>query len=292
MKTYLQRLAERAEGVSLTPPLRPAMGSEVTREAGSDSLVEETAGDLFVESSDATGEIPRHESVQDSNKIVQPSIQTSPRVSPRQQEPPLPAEAPRERAAFIEPLSAGNETATPQQLTPLKERAFPERSITEAHSYAKSEPDQKVEVHRETSAENSSPQLSPVRSVEKPVREVWRTNKDEYARLEQLTQDLLRRLVPPIEPMEDLAPTPKEIGAPIDDRTVPNLEPPRAEQIRQTTPIADEPRLVIGQLRVDVLPAGPPETREVVRVVQSRAGASRTLRPGPVSKLRFGLGQM
>jgi hypothetical protein len=318
MKTYLQRLAERAEGVSLTPPLRPPMRSEVTREAGSDSLVEEPAGDLFVESSNASGEIPRNKAVQDSNKIVESSIQTSPRVSPRQQEPSLPAEAPLERAAFIEPRSAGNETAMPQPVTPPKERASPERSIIEVHSYAESEPTQKVEVpretsadperriieppdaereqprkmevHRETSAENSSAQLSPVRPVEKPVIEEWQSNRDEYARLEQLTQDVLRRLVPPIEPIEDLAPTPKEIGAPISDRTVPNLEPPRAEQIRQTTPISDEPRLVIGQLRVDILPAGPTETREVVRVVQS--GASRTLRPSPVSKLRFGLGQM
>ena len=321
MKTYLQRLAERAEGVSLTPPLRPTMRREVTREAGSDSLVEETALESYVESPRASGDIPRHKPVQDSIKIVEPSIQTVPRVSPRQQELTLPAEAPRERAAVVEPRSAGNETAMPQPMTPPKERAFPESSIIEPRSYAEREQTQKVEVRRETPAapersiiephryvereqtrkmevrretpaENSSPQLSPVPSVDQPGTEKWRSNKDEYARLEQLTQDVLRRLVPPVQPVEHLAPTPKEIGAAVSDRAIPNLEPPRADPIRQTTPIPDEPRLVIGQLRVDILPTGPTETREVVRVVQSRAGASRTLPASPVSKLRFGLGQM
>jgi hypothetical protein len=148
-----------------------------------------------------------------------------------------------------------------------------------------------MEVRRETPEENSAPQLSPAHSVDLPNTENVPGNNDEYARLEQLTQDFLRRLAPPVQPTEHLARTPKEIGA-ASDRAILNLEPPHNDPTRQTTPIPDEPRLVIGQLRVDILPTGPTETREVVRVAQSGTGARRAFPASPVSKLRFGLGQM
>ena len=322
MKTYLQRLAERAEGVSLTPPLRPTIRSEVTREARSESLVEETSFESSVVSRQTSADIPRNESAQDTTRIVEPSIQATPKISPLHQDLTLPAAAPQEPPAVVEPRSASKESVTPQQATPPKERELPHRGIIEAHSHVEAEPTRnvpvprretpgdsersiigprrdvekeptrKMEVRRETPEENSAPQLSPARSVDLPDTEKGPSKNDEYARLEQLTQDFLRRLAPPIQPIEHLAPTPKEIGAAASDRAIPNLEPPRKDPIRQATPTSDEPRLVIGQLRVDVLPTGPTETREVVRVAQGGTGASRAFSAGPVSKLRFGLGQM
>jgi len=288
MKTYLQRLAERAEGVSLTPPLRPTIRSEVTREARSESLVEETSFESSVVSRQTSADIPRNEPVQDVTRIVEPSIQATPKISPPHQDLTLPAAAHQERPAAVEPRSAGKESVTPQQVTPARQRELPQRDIIEAHSQVEAEPTQKVpvprretpgdsersiieprrdveaeptrkmEVRRETPEENSAPQLSPAHSVDLPNTEKGPSKNDEYARLEQLTQDFLRRLAPPI----------------------------------RQTPIPDEPRLVIGQLRVDILPTGPTETREVVRVAQSGTGARRPFPASPVSKLRFGLGQM
>ncbi|HMG73690.1 MAG TPA: hypothetical protein VK582_09325 [Pyrinomonadaceae bacterium] len=321
MKTYLQRLAERAEGVSLTPPLRPTIRSEVTREARSESLVEETSFESSVVSRQTSADIPRNEPAEDATRIVEPSIQATPKISPPHQDLTLPAAAHQERPAAVEPRSAGKESVTPQQVTPARQRELPQRDIIEAHSQVEAEPTQKVpvprretpgdsersiteprrdveavptrkmEVRRETPEENSAPQLSPAHSVDLPNTEKGPSKNDEYARLEQLTQDFLRRLAPPIQAIEHLAPTPTEIGAAVSDRAIPNLEPPRTDPIRQT-PIPDEPRLVIGQLRVDILPTGPTETREVVRVAQSGTGARRPFPASPVSKLRFGLGQM
>ena len=53
-------------------------------------------------------------------------------------------------------------------------------------------------------------------------------------------------------------------------------------------PTSDEPRLVIGRLQVDVMPAPAPET---VRVI-TRETPARQRTDGRASNLRFGLGQM
>ena len=71
------------------------------------------------------------------------------------------------------------------------------------------------------------------------------------------------------------------------------LEPRRADAVQAAAPIADEPRLVIGQLRVDVVAAPPAQAREVVHVVTRTVSANGGLGTGGSnSKLRFGLGQM
>jgi hypothetical protein len=58
--------------------------------------------------------------------------------------------------------------------------------------------------------------------------------------------------------------------------------------------LPEKPRLIIGQLRVDVLPPPPPpSSREIVRVVQARNPASgHSGEDGSTSRLRFGLGQI
>jgi hypothetical protein len=290
MKSYLRRLAERAEGVSLTPPLRPAMRSEVVREAGADSIVDR-AGESSLQTSKPSEDVAQYQPLHDSSRRVEPSVQVSPRVGMGRPQSSELGETRPGPAPIIQPRSAGKETATPQHLEPRREIVFPQRTIIKARSLER-KPAPPIEVQQETSAGKNSPPLTLQRYVDEPFPKERRGNMDEGHRSDQLTQDVRQGLLSPSQPIERLAPTPKEIGAAVNDHAIPNLEPPRAEPIRQVTPISNEPRLVIGQLRVDILPAGPTETREVVRIVQRSAGASRTLRASPVSKLRFGLGQM
>jgi len=78
----------------------------------------------------------------------------------------------------------------------------------------------------------------------------------------------------------------------LNEETAQTLEP-RAAAVPSAAPIPDEPRLVIGQLRVDVVAAAPSPPREVVRVVTHNGGSGRSSNTGgSLSKLRFGLGQM
>jgi hypothetical protein len=286
MKSYLQRLAERAKGVSLRPPLIYTVRSKAIRETGSGSFLNKKAD----ESSKTLGDIPHNQPLQYSSETVPPSVQVPLRVRSSHLKSPELAKESSERAA-VQPVSASSETGTPQQ-TP---RAFPERSITESRSSAEREQAYAapIEVQREMSEDKSSPPLSPVHDIDEPFTKGGRGNDDNIRRLDQLAHDVLQRLAPLSQPAEGPPPFGQHVGAAaVSDKPIPNLEPRRTKPIRQITPIPDEPRLVIGQLRVDILPTGPTETREVVRVVQRRAGASRTSRTSPVSKLRFGLGQM
>lgn len=76
----------------------------------------------------------------------------------------------------------------------------------------------------------------------------------------------------------------------LNEETATTLEP-RAAAVPPAAPIPGEPRLVIGQLRVDVVSSAQP--REVVRAVTRTAGPGRSSNTGgSLSKLRFGLGQM
>jgi len=304
MKTYLQRLAERAEGVSLTSLISPTVRNEV-RDGGSDSskpVRDERSLALDAESSDrpipavAESAVDEHERVQRAERGIAPNI--NPRVEvpvtvglSRSESPDL-AEIQPEPAPVVQPRSAGDETAIHQHLEPRKEIAPPERSIIEVRSTEREQPPP-LEVERDSPVARTSPTLSPAQYVDEPFTKGRQSNTDQRRRSDQPNQDVQQGLLSPIQRIERLVPTAKEIGAAaVSDRPVPNLEPSRAEPIRQTVPNSGEPRLVIGQLRVDILPAAPAETREVVRVAQRRASASRPVRANPVSNLRFGLRQM
>jgi hypothetical protein len=324
MKTYLQRLAERAEGSSLLPPLSPVVHGGLTRESESDSLVEEPSGELFAEAQNISSDASRDKPVPDS-KIVEPMAQPPPRVRPRLAESSLPAETPRERAAIaappiqtpprVEPRGAelsrtaesprerapvarsesqGNESADAKQLTPPREKVFSERVVIESGRNSEREPTRELEVPSPRPHEENSPHLSPVRSVDMPVSERATRIEGEGGRdRELLTADVLRRLLPtpPVERADH--PVRETARDRVGDTSAQNLEPRLPEPVRPIATVADEPRLVIGQLRVDILPAVPTQTREAVSPRQRRTGASQTWRRSqPVSKLRFGLGQM
>jgi hypothetical protein len=93
-----------------------------------------------------------------------------------------------------------------------------------------------------------------------------------------------------------VTPRPLEETLPFDVRpqvATSKLEPPPADTFDHEPVPPDEPRLVIGQLRVDVIPSAPSKEREVVRTVTRTVSSNQSRRMSfPTSRLRFGLGQM
>ena len=120
-------------------------------------------------------------------------------------------------------------------------------------------------LEKQPEAKAKSTQLSPVQEISAPFT-TQRLQEDKTLRLETQPKTVVGSTLEPRRP---------------------------TDTVRSQTPPPDEPRLVIGQLRVDVIPTAPSQTREVVRVVTRTVdpNQSRGVR-GPISRLRFGLGQM
>ncbi len=71
------------------------------------------------------------------------------------------------------------------------------------------------------------------------------------------------------------------------------LEPQHVEVLDHESTAPSEPRLVIGQLKVEVISTPPTRPREIVRTVTRAADSSQSKMPdSSISRLRFGLGQM
>ena len=71
------------------------------------------------------------------------------------------------------------------------------------------------------------------------------------------------------------------------------LEPSRKENFVGERTSRDEPQVVIGQLRVEVVRDPPQRSREIVRTVTQTVGPNQTKTSHPfISRQRFGLGQM
>jgi hypothetical protein len=88
----------------------------------------------------------------------------------------------------------------------------------------------------------------------------------------------------PVMPVPAAQPLAREVPQTLEPQpTERSLAPPRPAQ---------EPRLVIGRMRVDVVPAPAPPTRlpQPIQTVERTAAPQHA--PSPPSQLRFGLGQM
>lgn len=71
------------------------------------------------------------------------------------------------------------------------------------------------------------------------------------------------------------------------------LEPRHVEVPDHESPATAEPRLVIGQLKVEVVSTPPTRPREIVGTVTRAADSNQTRMPeSSISRLRFGLGQI
>lgn len=285
MKSYLQRLAERAEGVSLTRSLNPTP-NEGLREAGSDSTVD-TFGEVIHQTPTASDNLAQDQSLHNFSKQAEPRAQIAARVRDSARLGPADSPDPIEtRSGPVPVAESGLDVAdarVSQRLEPPREIVFPAK-IRNNQRNARGKRAATGNAHSMTRKSLPRSQQPETDRQERPGL------AEPEHRAEQTTRDARQELLSPVQPLDDPAPVPKETSAVANDRAVTTLEPPRAEATAQAKPMPDEPRLVIGQLRVDIVPTGPTATREVVRVVH--AGANRTVRSGPVSKLRFGLGQM
>jgi hypothetical protein len=191
-----------------------------------------------------------------------------------------------------EPRTERNKSAELKHLTPIKERDFVQRSVVEKHRDAERKPARNIEVG-EKLHEKSLPQLSPP-LADKHMAENRPARKEGSPELERLMPELLRQLPPPTQAIQTAdQPAKRSNLNEVRDKSASNLEPRIASPVHPIAPTSDGPRLVIGQLRVDILPAVQTQTRGAVQSGQRPAGVSQTTRRvQPVSKLRFGLGQM
>jgi len=304
MKTYLQRLAERAEGLSATHLLRPAMRPEIFPAVGSDS---ESVRDERLLPVDAETRTPSflaegEPTVDEREHIQRVEMPAAPGREPRVEAPVTVgfnrsesselAEPRPEHASVVQPRVEGDETAIAQHLAPNAETMPPRRSIVEMR-YSERDQHQPFEVQPDSPQARTSPRLSPVQYVDEPFTTLRASSANQGRQSNQPYSDVPHGPLSPVHHIERLVPTAKDvdaavmIGAPI-----PSLDLTRAGPIRQVESNSGGPRLVIGQLTVDILPSGPGETRAVVRGTQRRIGVREPGRGSPVSQLRFGLRQM
>jgi hypothetical protein len=90
----------------------------------------------------------------------------------------------------------------------------------------------------------------------------------------------------PVEPRPPVSPPP----ATVIREPEPLLPPPPPERHPAVMPAPEQPRLVIGRMRVEVTPTPPAPVPQVVRVIEKRPSSGQAGRL--TSPLRFGLGQM
>jgi hypothetical protein len=302
MSNYLQRLIARAEGVASTPSLIPGVRRERARQQEPDPFAATLdAGEAFArQGPETTSAAPSISKLQPSGEeTLAPSTASAPdnlsrlirRSAPANEtteqeieeaRPAAPSDSSRRRQGNTSPEEI--EASTRRIVEPLKMR-----DESAAHVEGLKSPDSDAD-------EKRAQMLRPLNETEPlPVRKMTNDAEDEIRRTNQLSQEMLERLDRLGEVIErssqvssSAADTESRDASPF------NLEPPRAhEEEARPAPPTDEPRLVIGQLRVDVIPSAPPAAREVVRVVTRNAGQNRSSSMGSqTSKLRFGLGQM
>ena len=244
MKGYLQRLADRAQGVSMTPSIVPAGHSLISREPGSDPFTSDQPTESFIGATRSARNV--HDNlIGPDAEIGRPSVMFPGSRRTWRSESAM-TEAGPETADIKSP---SNSRAGMIQPT-LDQEASPAPKNIEPGQMRGDTPEQWPEVN------GKSTLLSPARDT---------ANAFATQPLDKATQVVAPSTLEPRTP----------------DSFRPQLSPP------------DEPRLVIGQLRVDVIPAPASQKSEVVRTITRTVGPNQTRTAShPISKLRFGLGQM
>ncbi|MBA3357668.1 MAG: hypothetical protein H0U18_17355 [Pyrinomonadaceae bacterium] len=256
MKSYLQRLAARAEGVGPTPSLIPTVRNVAIPQSENESDFAEA--DAIVNSPAESKNRP------DAVMAIQPP-------SPAQSVPPLPSKRAETAARRIwddsaeEAVIAENLAVNPNVPTGIL-------------------------------ASPPKPLLPDTKSNERSADRVFTNTSQSVSNLlspRELNLDKNRIGTSGTTASEDLASAERHSPIAANKEPVMPLEPRLMEAPPVPVPVPDEPRLVIGQMRVDVVTTATSKTREVVRVVTRAEGSNNRSRvAGPISKLRFGLGQM
>jgi hypothetical protein len=277
MSHYLQRLVERADA-----GVRPLSGLELTGPLESGFAGEADPFETVGESVASIAPAPRGETVIRAKHVPhEPAPQQRSEEYPEHLDMPVGTARIAPRAEPEPPRierhpESSEPRITPPELIATAPPATPSVSQMETPSAPGPEPRQPT---------LQEPRLESARAVMEPPEHLFA-----YPPAPREESEVRQPHETPREPVEtDL---PEFAAAPLQPkRSEPiRLDAPPARQMRETTPEPDpEPRLEIGHLQVEVVPAQPP-VREVVRVV-SRAPAARR-NAGMSSKLRFGLGQM
>lgn len=242
MKGYLQRLADRAQGVSMTPSIVPAGHSLITREPGSDPFAGDQPSQSFSSAIRSPGHV--HSLISPDAEISQPSVMV-----------PASRRAWRSESAISE---AGPSTADIKSASNSRER-----TIQPTQDEGPSPGPRNVEpAHEGGDTAEQWPEINSTSTLLSPAQDI--------AKFATQPRDETTQLVAPS-----------------------TLEPRTPDIVRPEIPPPEEPRLVIGQLRVDVVPTPSGQKSEVVPTVTRMVGPSQTRTASrPLSKLRFGLGQM
>lgn len=303
MSNYLQRLIARAEGVAGAPSLIPNVRREGGRQQEPDPFgaTLETAESSAAEWPETTSAAPPISKLQPSNDATLTPPAPSPtgnrsryirRSAPEgempEQEldearPIAPRDSSRRQSENVSPEDT--EASTQRIVEPLRMK---EESVSDAAG---------LKPRDSETGEREAQTLRPVDETEPlPLRKITSDAEDEIRRSNKLSQKMLERLDHLSEVVESSSQLSSEAARTETPGIAPfNLEPPRppVEEEQRVPMPADEPRLVIGQLRVEVIPAAPSTKQEVVRVVTRDANQNRGSSVGSqTSKLRFGLGQM
>lgn len=257
MKSYLQRLAARAEGVNTTPSLIPTLRNEA------------------IAQSDATSAF-----AEDHATFGRPETMRSPRDAVTAIESPEPAQY---VPALPSKRRARQETIRPGRREMIEETIIAEHNSLQPRMSSKDVRSPPASLPSNTKSDEPAAQGS-FESTNHPSRLL--IPRDLNLDPNRITTSAMKAFDEPANDVEK---------APVVARMEPvaPLEPRLMEMPPAPVLVSDEPRLVIGQMRVEVVASAPPKTRDVVRIVSRTDGASNRSRvTGPIAKLRFGLRQM
>jgi len=294
MRSYFQRLIARAEGRNFMPAITPTSrkepdstdihdpfetvvqstppfsGQPARVETRSDSKASGVAVDSTLSDQAQENKKPR--------KIPRPAPETSPmeEVGDRDIASPRPRPPRRPKAEISEEI----ETFSVSKI----ERKISERKTNE-------EPET-LEPESKTRGRINRPDSLPVDAPDQPARTVKEDEAEENNdRFDELARAVAQQLSTHLKAVETPAQTAKTAS---DEKLIearqPLMPPPVAISPDSTR---DEPRLVIGRLRVEVLPAPLEAPRSDTRAARQVSAPSRKEGVETLSSnLRFGLGQM
>jgi hypothetical protein len=270
MSRYLSKLAARSAGSFMPASMTPGPAGIASKETPKDPFQEVPAPSAEALPLSTPASAP---SIEPAIPPAPSPIVPAPRVHvvqkehdaiPRSEEknlpvptapPPVTVKTVVEREKNI-PAAAPKAPQSTVKVKPKEKESEPgvepAKSLPSPHPHSTA-----IVVERRLAAREHGPTARELRPKEKP--------REEAAQREILPAPV------PRESTQVLAPTPVESSKP---------EPAEPAQ----------PRLVIGRMRVDVMPAPAPAAPQVVQVVQQRPASGRAVSAS--APLRFGLGQM
>lgn len=288
MKSYFRSLVERAEGIPVKQGLTFPLRSDIVHE---ESLFFDHEPKTFSQtaetvSGDARLEVALEPNIHNPRTVeVESALATAPYAS---------------TPGSVQTRSAAGQIDNPSKLEPRTEITFPLRSKgarrAENKSPAVPATQRKVAGRFAGRPGEAKAQTKRQKSVRGDMNKAPSTNNKHRAAGDIILHDD-PEISQPVDhsegPMLEPANRPARHEAPVDNPRasepfVRALEP-SVRQVPPVAPPADEPRLIIGQLQVDIVPDRSNETPDITRAPRSAPRPSRAVAS---SKLRFGLRQM